>query len=69
MSSCLRAVLYVYIRMTLVIDIIDGHGKVILYLLFISQQKAFNQLYIPNKMEHFGFKSRHAVQVAKLIKD
>ena len=31
--------------------------------------KAFNQLYITNKMEHFSFKSGRAVQVAKLIKE
>ena len=55
--------------MTLV-DITDGHGlsnearheflpkksKVMLYLPFVSQYKAFNQLYITNKMVHFSFK-------------
>ena len=30
---------------------------------------AFNQLYIPNKMEHFSFKSGRAMWVAKRIKD
>ena len=59
--------------MTLPVDITDGRGlsnevhcelqpkksKVTLYLPFISQYKAFNQLYITNKMECFSFKSRH----------
>ena len=31
--------------------------------------KAFNQLYITKKMERFNFKSGHAMQVAKLIKE
>ena len=39
-----------------------------LYLLFISQLKLFNQLYITNNMEHFSFKSGHSVHVAKLTK-
>ena len=30
---------------------------------------AFNQLYITNKTERFSFKSGHALQVAKLIKE
>ena len=38
---------------------------VMLYLLFISQYKAFNQLYITNKMERFSFKSGHAMRVYK----
>ena len=40
-----------------------------LYLLFISQYKAFNQLYITNKMVHFIFKSGHVMRVAKLLKE
>ena len=61
--------------MTLAVDITDGHGlsneacrwllakksKVMLYFPFITQQKALNQLYITNKMEHFSFKSGHAM--------
>ena len=39
-----------------------------LYLLFISQYKHFNQLYITNKAERFSFKSGRAVCVAKLTK-
>ena len=31
--------------------------------------KAFNQLYITNKMEHFNFKSGRAMQVVRLIKE
>ena len=31
--------------------------------------KAFNQFYITNKTEHFSFKSGHAMEVAKLIKE
>ena len=38
------------------------------YLLFITRQKPFNQLYITNKMERFNFKSGRAVRVAKLTK-
>ena len=67
--------------MALAIDTIDGQGlsnkacrellskksKIMLYLPFILQKKAFNQLYITNKMEHFSFKSGRAVQVVKLI--
>ena len=37
-----------------------------LYLLFVSQLKVFNQL-ITNKTERFSFKNGRAVQVAKLI--
>ena len=68
--------------MALAIDTIDGWGlsnkacrellpkksKVTLYFPFILQYKPFNQLYITNKTERFSFKSGHAVQVAKLIK-
>ena len=32
-------------------------------------KKVFNQLYITNKTERFGFKSGRAVQVVKLIKE
>ena len=61
--------------MEVAIDTIDGgdlsnevHCELLpmLYLLFISQQKPFNQLYITNKMERFSYKSRRAVRVAKL---
>ena len=43
--------------------------KVMLYFLFTTRQKAFNQLYITNKMERFSFKTGHVVQVAELIKE
>ena len=39
------------------------------YFPFIEMVNAFNQLYITNKTEHFSFKSGHAMQVAKLIKE
>ena len=69
--------------MVLAINIIDGRGlsnkmrhellpkksKVMLYLPFISQQKAFNQLKITNKTERFSLKSGLAMQFAKLIKE
>ena len=66
--------------MTLAVDITDGRGlnnevmsycqrRVMLYLLLITQEKAFIQLYITNSMERFNFKSGHAMQVAKLIKE
>ena len=69
--------------MALAIDTIDGWGlsnkarrellpknsRVTLYLLFISQYKAFNQLYITNKTERFSFKIGRAVQFAKLINE
>ena len=65
--------------MILPVDITDGHdlsneahhelqpkkSKVT----FISQYKAFNQLYIINKMERFSFKSGRAMRVMKLIKE
>ena len=31
--------------------------------------KAFNQLYITNKMERFSFKSGHAMRIAELMKE
>ena len=60
--------------MGLDIDIVNGHGqsnetrheflpkktKVMLYWPFI---KALYQLYSTNKMEHFSFKSGHAIRV------
>ena len=38
-----------------------------LYLLFVSHYKPFNQLYITNKEAHFSFTSGRAMQVAKRI--
>ena len=49
--------------MALAIDAIDGRG--------LNNEPhcelPFNQLYVTNKTEHFGYKSGHAVQVVKLI--
>ena len=39
------------------------------YMPFIVWKKEFIQLYITNKMELFSFKSGHAMQVVKLIKE
>ena len=69
--------------MTLAVDVTDGRGfsneehceflpkksKVMVYLLFIKWLKAFNQLYITNKMEGFSFQSGSAMRFAKLIKE
>ena len=71
-----------FLIMTLAVDITDGCGlsnkvcceslpkksKVMLYLPFITQYKAFIQLYI-TKTEHFSFKSGCAMRVVKLIKE
>ena len=39
-----------------------------LYLLFISQYRPFNQLYITDNTERFNFKSGRTVYVTKLTK-
>ena len=71
--------------MALAIDTVDGRGlnnevrRELLpkeleqgnavFAVHFTVKKAFNQLYITNKTEHFSFKSGHAVQFAKLIKE
>ena len=64
------------------IRITDGHGHsnethrefllnksmVMLYLPFISHYMAFNQLYIDSELQFF-FRSGHAMQVVKLMKE
>ena len=50
-------------------EVLPNKSKVTLYLLFISQYQAFNQLYITNKTERFNFKSGCSVWVVKLIKE
>ena len=40
--------------MTLAIAILPKNSKAMLYLLFISQYKVFNQQYITNKTERFS---------------
>ena len=65
--------------MTLAVDITDGCGLITKSVVNSCQGnvvfaihemvKAFNQLYITNKMECFSFNSGRAMLVSKLIKE